>query len=70
MNYEQLEAEANGEQWKRMPRDRARDPGAAAEADTSGKQQLKRAQSGRAWGSSAQRAVRRRITHGRRTKGK
>ena len=50
---------------KRMPRS---GPGAAAEADASGKQQLKRTQSGR--GSSAQRAVRRRITHGRRTRGK
>ena len=60
-----VEAEANREQQlKWMPR---LGPGAAAEADASGEQQLKRTQSG---SSSAQRAVRRRITHGRRTRGK
>ena len=49
------------QQWKPMPQS---GPGAAAEADASGEQQLKRTQSGRST------AVRRRITHGRRTKGK
>ena len=46
-------------------------PGAAAEADASGEHAAAaeaRAQSGSS--SSAQRAVRRRITHGRRTRGK
>ena len=58
------EAEANGEQqWKRMPQS---GPGAAAEADAIGEKQ-----SGRNRGEAAlQRAVRRRITHGRRTRGK
>ena len=62
---QQLEAEANGEQqWKRMPQSC---PRAAAEANASGEQQLK---PGRNRGEAAlQRAVRRRITHGRRTRG-
>ena len=59
------EAEASSEQQlKRMPQS---GPGAAAEVEASGEQQLKQTQSG---SSSAQRAVRRRITHGRRTRGK
>ena len=49
--------------WKRMPQS---GPGAAAEADAIGEKQ-----SGRNRGEAAlQRAVRRRITHGRRTRGK
>ena len=47
------EAEANGEreqQWKRMPQS---GPGAAAEADASVEQQLKRTQSGRSSSSES-----------------
>ena len=68
-----VEADAIGEQQPKRTRS-----GSAAEADAieeqqleadaNGEQQLKRTQSGSS--SSAQRAVRRRITHGRRTRGK
>ena len=75
-----VEADTIGEQQPKRTRS-----GSAAEADAieeqqleanvNGEKQLKRTQSGGKWtqsgnSSSVQRAVRRRITHGRRTRGK
>ena len=67
---QQQHAEAKGEQQlKWMPQS---GPGVAAEADTSGEQQLKRTQSGSNSACSVHRElhVQRRITHGRRARRK